>query len=184
MSFKKSLKNEKAVIVIDMLEDFVYGALKNVRAKRIIPKIAGLVNHARKKGWIVVYANDAHLPGDPEEKVWGPHAMAGSKGAQVISELKPKKGDFVLGKRTYSGFYETGLDLLLRDNGVSELVITGQHTHICVRHTCADAFARNYKITVPEDGVESFSDSDHKNGLEYLKICYGANIVKTSSLIV
>jgi len=149
MSFKKSLKNEKAVIVIDMLEDFVYGALKNVRAKRIIPKIAGLVNHARKKGWIVVYANDAHLPGDPEEKVWGPHAMAGSKGAQVISELKPKK-----------------------------------HTHICVRHTCADAFARNYKITVPEDGVESFSDSDHKNGLEYLKICYGANIVKTSSLIV
>src|SRR3990170_8631518 len=94
---------KRAVIVIDMLEDFVYGALKNKRAKRIIPNIKKLLFYARRKGWTVVYANDAHLPGDPEEKVWGPHAMAGSRGAQVISELKPKRGDYVLGKRTYSG---------------------------------------------------------------------------------
>ncbi len=177
------IKQKRAVIVIDMLDDFVYGALKNDRAKRIIPNIANLLAHARKRDWLVVYANDAHLPGDPEEKVWGPHALAGTQGAQVIKELRPQKRDYVLGKRTYSSFYETGLDLLLRQKGVNEVVLTGQHTHICVRHTSADAFIRNYSIVVPEDGVESFTDQDHTRGLEYLKMCYAVKIVKTSQLL-
>ena len=175
-------KQKYAVIVIDMLEDFVYGALKNERAKRIIPNIAKLLALARKNGWLVVYANDAHLPGDPEERVWGPHALAGTPGAQVIKELRPHKGDYVLGKRTYSSFYETGLDLLLRQRGVDSVIITGQHTHICVRHTSADAFAKNYAIIVPKDGVETFSDADHENGLAYLKMCYAAKIVRTQDL--
>lgn len=177
------MKNKKAVIVIDMLEDFVYGALKNERSERIIPNIKKLLDHARKMGWLVVYSNDAHLPGDPEEKVWGAHAMAGTPGAEVIGELSPKKGDFVFPKRTYSGFYETGLDLMLREHNIDEVIITGQHTHICVRHTSADAFVRNYLITVPEDGVESFTDEDHSKGLEYLKMCYRAKIVKTEDLL-
>ena len=70
-----------AVIVIDMLDDFVTGALANPRSERIIPQIAHLLDQARERGWPVVYANDAHLPGDFEERVWGPHALAGSPGA-------------------------------------------------------------------------------------------------------
>jgi nicotinamidase-related amidase len=176
-------KIKTAVIVIDMLEDFVYGSLKNERSKRIIPNIKKLLDYARKNNWVVVYSNDAHLPGDPEEKVWGVHAQAGSKGAEVIKELSPKKEDYILGKRTYSSFYETGLDLILREHGVEDVIITGQHTHICVRHTSADAFARNYNIIVPEDCVESFTDKDHNEGLEYLKMCYKAEIMKTKDLI-
>lgn len=174
--------SKKAVIVIDMLEDFVYGALKNDRARKIIPNIKKLLGYARKQGWIVVYSNDAHLPGDPEERVWGRHAMKGSDGAKVIKDLKPEKNDFVLDKRTYSSFYETGLDLILREHGVEEVIITGQHTHICVRHTSADAFARNYKIIIPEDCVESFTQEDHEGGLKYLKLCYGVITVKTEDL--
>jgi nicotinamidase-related amidase len=177
------MKSTKALIIIDMLEDFVYGSLKNDRAKRIIPNIAKFLIYARKNNWVVIYANDAHLPGDPEEKVWGPHALAGTQGAQVIKELRPSKGDFVLGKRTYSSFYETGLDLLLREKGIDTVILTGQHTHICVRHTSADAFSRNYQIVIPEDCVESFNDEDHKNGLAYLKMCYGAVVVKSSNLM-
>ena len=139
----KSNKEKYAVVVIDMLHDFVYGALKNDRAKKIIPPLKKLLSHARKNGWLVVYANDAHLPGDPEEKVWGAHALAGTPGAQVIKELMPEKGDVVLPKRTYSAFHETGLDLLLRQHGITKVIVTGQHTHICVRHTSADAFSRN-----------------------------------------
>jgi nicotinamidase-related amidase len=183
MKRKHMDSTKKAVIVVDMLEDFVYGSLKNERSKRIIPNIAKLLDHARKNGWVVVFANDAHLPGDPEEKVWGAHALAGSPGAEVIKELAPQKGDFVIGKRTYSAFYETGLDLILRELKVEEVIITGQHTHICVRHTSADAFARNYSITIPEDCVESFTDDDHQGGLKYLEMCYKAHIVKTPDLV-
>ena len=40
-------------------------------------------------GWVVVFSNDAHEPGDPELRVWGEHAMAGTPEAQVIPQLEP-----------------------------------------------------------------------------------------------
>jgi len=123
-----------AVIIIDMLDDFVTGALANPRSERIIPNIAELAARARERGWPVVYANDAHLPGDFEERVLGPHALAGTAGARVIEALAPQPGDLELPKRVYSAFHETGLDLYLRQHGVDTVILTGQHTNICVRH--------------------------------------------------
>lgn len=172
-----------AVIVIDMLEDFVNGALANPRSQRIIPNIARLAADARDRAWPVVFANDAHLPGDAEERVWGPHALAGTPGAQVIPELAPQAGDLELPKRYYSSFYETGLDGFLRQNDVDTVILTGQHTHICVRHTAADALYRGYRIVVPPDAVESFSDDDHTSGLAYLAAVYGAELTPVSELL-
>lgn len=73
-----------------------------------------LLKQARRdrEEWLVVYADDAHLPQDFELQVWGEHAMAGTAGAEIIPELAA--GDLVLPKRTYSSFHETGLDPLLR----------------------------------------------------------------------
>lgn len=172
-----------AVVIVDMLDDFVTGALANPRSEAIIPAIARLAAHARERGWPVVYANDAHLPGDVEERVWGPHALAGTPGAQVIAELEPQEGDIVLPKRFYSAFYETGLDSLLRQNDVDTVIICGQHTHICVRHTSADALYRGYRIVVPPDAVESFTQADQESGLEYLAAVYGAELTPVSELV-
>jgi nicotinamidase-related amidase len=164
----------KALVVIDMLNDFVTGSLKNPRAEKIIPTIQQLVAGARadRTDWLVVYANDAHLPQDFELRVWGEHAMAGTPGADVIPELTPAEGDFVLPKRTYSSFHETGLDDLCRQFGVDALVLTGQHTNICLRHTMADAFFRGYDVVVPKDAVEAISEEDHESGLKYLEVMY------------
>jgi len=130
----------EAVVVIDMLEDFVTGALKCERADRIIPNIKKLVETSRKKTIPIIYSSDAHLPTDFELKKWGKHAMKGTRGAEVISQLKPAKEDIVLEKRAYSGFFETGLDSVLRNLKVDTLILTGLHTNMCVRHTAADAF--------------------------------------------
>lgn len=171
-----------AVVIVDMLDDFVTGALANPRSERIIPAIAALAAHARERGWPVVYANDAHLPGDYEERVWGPHALAGSPGARVIAELAPQEGDVELPKRFYSAFFETGLDSLLRQNGVDTIILCGQHTHICVRHTAADALYRGYRIIVPPEAVESFTREDHEAGLAYLAAVYGAELTPVAEL--
>jgi len=173
----------EAVLVIDMVKDFVTGKLKCGRAGRIIPNIRKLLEAARKHGKPVVYVGDSHLKSDVELGLWGEHGMAGSEGAEVIPELEPREGDYVLGKRTYSAFYETGLDPLLRSQGVNKVIITGLHTNICDRHTAADAFFRGYKIVVVEDGVEAFSDKDHLEGLEYLRKIYGAEIKKADDII-
>jgi nicotinamidase-related amidase len=175
----------KALLVIDMLNDFVTGKIANPRAEGIIPNIRDLVEKARsdRDDWLIVYANDAHLPEDFELKVWGEHAMAGTPGADIIPELASAKEDFILPKRTYSSFHETGLDPLLRQFGVDTLVLTGQHTNICLRHTTADAFFRGYRVIVPRDGVEAISEEDHQSGLAYLETMYKADVPYTKEVL-
>jgi len=173
----------EALIVIDMLNDFVTGKLKVERAKRIVPNIKRLIQVARTADVPIIYANDAHLPADSELKKWGKHAMKGTRGAEVIPQLKPNKGDYVLEKRTYSGFFETGLDLLLRELNVDSIVLTGLHANICIRHTAADGFFRGYRIVVPSDATEALSEQEYQQGLEYLKEIYDAEITETDRLV-
>ncbi len=180
--------NRPAVIIIDMLNDFVTGQLKCERAMHIIPNIKKLAATAHKHGKPVIYSNDAHLDVDEEVLArWGKHAMKGTKGAKVIPELAATKKDYTLEKRTYSSFYETGLDMLLRNlyrgEGVKTIIITGLHTNMCVRHTAAGAFFRGYKIVVAQDGVEAFTKEDHEQGLAYLKSVYNAKILAVDKII-
>ncbi len=180
--------NNPAIIVIDMLNDFVTGKLEVERTKYIIPNLKRMVEAARDNKIPVIYCNDAHYPQDVEvTRKWGNHAIKGTEGAQVIPELKPAKEDYVVEKRTYSGFYETGLDPLLRslckDEGVKTVILGGLHTHMCVRHTAADAFFRGYRIIVVKDGVEAFTRKDHEEGLKYLENVYNAKIMKADEII-
>lgn len=176
-------RKSEAVVVIDMLNDFVTGKLRCERADRIIPNLKKLLAEARKEGIPVIYSNDAHLKEDFELRVWGEHAMKGTKGAEVIPELRPEGSDYVFEKRTYSAFFETGLDQLLRSLSVTKLYITGLHTNICDRHTSADAFFRGYSLVIVQDAVEAFDEKTHAEGLEYLKANYGAELMTTEDVI-
>jgi len=178
----------KAIIIVDMLNDFVTGDLKTERAAIIVPNLKKLVEAARKYGVPVIYSNDAHYKHDFEViRKWGGHAIKGTPGAQVIPELAPREEDFIVEKRVYSGFHETGLEPLLRSlyggKGVDTVILGGLHTHICVRHTAADAFFRGYKIVIASDGVEAFSQKDHEEGLKYLKEVYNAEIKTVDEII-
>jgi nicotinamidase-related amidase len=172
-----------ALIVDDILHDFVYGKLKSKSAAGIIPSTKRLISAARRAKVPVIYVCDAHLPSDPEIKLWGPHAMKGTSGARVVDDLKPKKGDYVLEKRVYSSFHETGLDLLLKDLKMDTVVIVGLYSDICVRHSAADAFYRGYKITIPRDCVQSLAEGENERGLEYMKKIYNANITTSKDLM-
>ena len=175
---------KKAVILVDMLNDFVTGALTCDRAKAIVPHLEKLVREARKKGVYVIYANDAHIKGiDRELELWDDHAIIGTEGAEVIPELAPQEGDFVIPKRRYSGFFGTDMHLLLTELGVDTVIMTGLHAHMCVRHTTADAYYWGYKIIVPTDATESFTREDYEYGIQYLKDIYGAKLTTVDELI-
>jgi len=178
----------KAVIIIDLLNDFVTGDLKTERAARIVPNLKKLIEAARKHDVPVIYSNDAHYKHDFEVvRKWGAHAIKGTPGAQVIPELAPTEEDFIVEKRAYSGFYETGLEPLLRSlyggKGADTVILGGLHTHICVRHTTADAFFRGYKIIIANDGMEAFTQKEHKEGLKYLREVYNAEIKTVDEII-
>lgn len=172
------------VIVVDVINDFVTGPLKCERAQRIIPNIRRLLDFARKKGISLIYTNDTHLPGiDEEFELWPAHALVGTRGAEVIDELKPEKGDYVIQKRRYSAFFGTSLDLLLRELKVDTLVLVGLVTNVCIQNTAADAFFQGYRIIVPEDCVEAKTEEAQKTAIEYMKKIYGCKITNVDKLM-
>ena len=173
-----------AVIVIDMINDFVSGVFKSDRAAKVIPNIKALLEHARKQKAPVIYATDAHLPRiDPEFEVWGKHAEAGSWGAEIVNELKPKKGDLRVLKRKYSAFQGTDLDQLLRELKVDTVILTGVVTDICIQHTAADAFFKGYKIIVPKDCVEAVDAATQEAAIKFLRKAYGPEITTSKDLL-
>jgi nicotinamidase-related amidase len=172
----------RALIIVDMLNEFVDGKLANRKAQAIIPPLGRLLQHARDQDWVVVFSNDAHQPGDPELSVWGEHAMAGTPEAEVIPQLAPREGEIVSPKRVYGAFDFTGLDAQLKERGVDEVVITGQHTHICVRHSSYGASIRGYAVIIPRDAVCGFEDVDEEEALAYLQMAYGAEITTVNEI--
>lgn len=109
--------------------------------------------------------------------------MAGTPEAEVIPQLTPREGEIVSPKQVYGAFDFTGLDERLKQRGVDEVVITGQHTHICVRHSSYGALIRGYTITIPRDAVCGFEGVDEDEALAYLEMAYGAAITTVDELV-
>src|ERR1044072_2686348 len=172
----------KSPIIVDFPGAFVDGSLASPRAQAIVAPLARLLDHARQDGWAVVFSNDAHHPDDPEIAIWGEHAMEGTPGAQVVAALAPRDGEIISPKRHYGAFDDTGLTEQLKALGVDEVVITGQHTHICVRHSSYGALRNGFAIAVPRDAVCAFEGVDEDEALEYLKMAYGATVTTADEL--
>jgi nicotinamidase/pyrazinamidase len=155
-----SFKPDGALLVIDMLNDFIKkgGSLMVPGAERIVPKVREVLGEARRAAVPVIYIADAHLPDDSEFEVWPSHALQDEWGGEVIDELAPLKGDFMIRKRRYSAFFATDLDLLLRERGILHLYLAGVLTNICIYATALDASMRGYGVSVFRDGVASLSE--------------------------
>lgn len=173
----------RAVIIVDMINDFVYGKFGGERPQATIPCIKKLLEHSRENDIPVIYLKDAHRESDPEMEVWGEHAMKGTEGSQIIDELKPMEGDYVLEKTQYSSFFETGLTDLLRSLEVEEVIIVGVTTDICVRHTAADAFFRGFRILVPRGCVNTLSDEVQERALQEMENLYKTKVVDLDQVI-
>jgi nicotinamidase-related amidase len=168
----------RALLVIDMLKDFVEenGALPVKGAADLIPRINRVINEFRCRGEPIIFIADTHAPDDKEFEIWPQHCVKESEGAQVVEELEKEGNDEVVEKTTYSAFYNTRLEELLREKGVDELVLTGVLTNICVLHTAADAAMRGYKVRVLRDCVTSSTKDAHEWALRHMKQVLDATI--------
>ena len=173
---------KKALLVIDMLNDFVLeGAPLEVPQNRdILPALSRRIRSSRAAGISVIFVCDEHLPDDPEfsRMGWPPHAVRGTDGARVVAELAPQDSDYVVLKKTYSSFFETELDPLLTSLGVEELEVTGCVSNICVMSAVADAALRGYRVLVPVDSVASIDESDGAFAFRQMEDVYGATVVR------
>lgn len=172
----------KALIIVDMIKEFVTGRFGSEPAQRIVPTIKGLISLFKEKGHKVIYACDAHKPWDKEFEIWGEHALENSEGAQVVDELQPAPDDIIIKKRRYDAFWGTDLEMTLKEFGINELFIVGISTDICVLNTVAGAFYRGFKTYVITDATASITEEGYKNGLEYIKKIYGAVLLPSEEV--
>lgn len=171
------LLEHPAILIVDMLNDFCKpgGAMVLEGSAVIFDPISQLVEAFRKNRHPVIYVNDCHRPGcyDKEFEKRTPHCIDGTWGAGVIDELKPQEGDYCVKKRRFSGFFQTDLDLILRELGIQTVVVTGVVTNICVRSTCHDAFFRGYKVVVPKDCVRATAPREQVSTLWDIETHFG-----------
>lgn len=170
----------KALIVVDMLKDFINedGALYcGDEARKIIPFIKKRIDDVRAEENVVIFLKDTHSIDDAEFDMFPPHCVEGTAGAEIIDELKVKENDIIIPKSRYSGFYGTNLEQVLLDKKVNDVEIVGVCTSICVMDTVGDLRNRDYAVSVLEEGVADFDSEAHRFSLIRMKKTYGAKIV-------
>lgn len=170
-----------AILVIDILggKNGVVPGLENMAENA-----AKIVDVAREKGLPIIFSNDAHIPGlDKELELWGEHGIRGSEGAKTLDCLHEQEGDYVILKRRYDGFFQTDLDLTLKELGVDTLIAFGCDTNICVLQTLSSAYFLGYKTIVPADACGTFLIGSQEGGLEYFSRCYDSRVISTKQVL-
>ncbi len=127
-----------ALLVIDMQSALV--ALAH-RASATVAAIAGLRARARAAGVPVVFAQQRDEELEP-----------GTEGWRIVPELAPAAADTVVPKAAPDSFLGTEPDAVLRARGVTEVVVTGSATEICVESTARQALSRGYDVVLVADG--------------------------------
>lgn len=177
----------KAILIIDMLEDFFReGALKSIR-KKLIERINVLTYRARSFGVPIVWVRqefredleDAFLVMKKRNiKI----TIAGSPGCEILAELEKAASDYEIVKKRYSAFYGTKLDELLSELKVKELLLAGVNSHACIRTAAIDAYQRDMEVTIPRECVASYDIEHHNVTLRYLGHAI-ANIVNLDDVL-
>jgi nicotinamidase-related amidase len=172
---------KEALLIIDMLNDFVLeGApLEVPDSRKVIPVIKKEMEKAKAAGSPIIFVCDAHDKEDREFSKfgWPAHAVDGTKGAEVVDDLKPQQNDVLIKKTTYSSFYNTTLDETLKKLGAGSLILTGCVTHICILFAASEAVLRDYKVMVIKGGVAGLAKEDHDAAIRIMKNVLGAKII-------
>lgn len=150
-----------------------------------VRKIQPILKLFREKNWPVLYPHVAPKlafdKGRLAAKV--PSIMTiPEKGYEFVEEIAPVDGDVLVPKKHPSAFFGTALTSYLIDADVDTLVVTGCTTSGCVRGSVVDAFAYNFRVAVPEDGVYDRSKVSHAVNLFDMSEKY-ADVMPTEDLL-
>lgn len=168
-----------ALLVVDMLNDFFEegGAMVLPGGKSLYKPIATLLEAARAKNIPVFWLNQWLRKDDSLFKKRVPHCIVNSWGAEIVESLPQHPEDIIIHKRRYSGFFQTSLDLYLRERNIKYVIVTGVVTNICVRSTVNDAFFLGYEVIVPRDCVEATSPEHQETHLYDINTHYGSVLI-------
>ena len=145
-----------AVIVVDMINEFCKPGGKMVLPgyEKLVPPQLIVIDAARKAGAPVIWVHDSHRRNMRRDREWvkrTPHGVEGTWATEIIEDLGARGDEIHVIKHRYSSFFQTDLDVTLKDMLIDQLIVFGVVTNICVRSTVHDAFFNGYEVVVPRD---------------------------------
>jgi nicotinamidase-related amidase len=182
-----------ALVLIDMQRDFLepggFGAALGNDVTRLQAAVApcrAVLAAARDRGLLVIHTREGHRPdlsdaprlkverGDPALRIGAPGPMGrilvrGEPGHDIIAALYPRPGEPVIDKPGKGAFYQTDLDLMLRNRGIETLLVGGVTTEVCVNTTVREANDRGFRCLVLADCCASYFPEFHAAGLAMIK---------------
>ena len=182
-----------ALIIIDMQRDFLepggFGEMLGndvSQLRRTIAPNQALLAAWRASGLPVIHTREGHRPDlsdlPPAKKVRGKGdktigdlgpmgriLVRGEPGHDIIPELFPLATEPVIDKPGKGAFFATDLHAILQNLGVTQLVVTGVTTEVCVHTTVREANDRGYDCLVPGDCVGSYFPDFHDMGLRMIQ---------------
>ena len=195
-------KDITALVVIDPYNDFiseggkVWDRLKGVaEANGCVPHMSQVLEATRDAGIQVFYAlHHRYRPGDYEnwkyiapiqKAAWSRKTFEyGSWGGQLRSEFEPRPGDIVAQEHwCSSGFANTDLDLLLKRQGIQQLIMMGLIAHTCLEATVRFGAELGYEVTVVRDATASYSDEEMHAALEINIPNYATAILSAEEIV-
>src|ERR1700689_4554636 len=184
---------ECALVVIDMQRDFLepggFGEMLGndvAQLRRTIEPNQRLLSAWRAAGLQVIHTREGHRPDladlPPAKKIRGRSATSigdagpmgrilvrGEAGHDIIPELYPSPGEPVIDKPGKGAFFQTDLDLMLRNRGIDTLFVCGVTTEVCVNTTVREANDRGFRCIVLSDCCASYFPEFHEMGLAMIK---------------
>ena len=181
-----------ALVIIDMQRDFLEPGGFGETLGNDVGLLAATVGPcrrvlaaARETGLLVVHTREGHRPdmadappakverGDPSVRIGAEGPMGrilirGEAGHDIIPALAPLPGEPVLDKPGKGAFYQTDLELLLKNRGIENLLVCGVTTEVCVHTTVREANDRGYRCVVLSDCCGSYFPEFHEVGLRMI----------------
>lgn len=143
--------SKQALIIIDIQNDyFENGALELVNPIEASLNAGKVLEYFRKNNLPIAHIQ--HISANPEAL---PVFVEGTPGVEIHENVKPIAGENVFQKYYPNSFRETSLFEYLKENDVTEVIITGMMTHMCIDATTRAAFDFGYKCTVIGDACAS-----------------------------
>ncbi len=182
-----------ALIVVDMqYEESPQGSLPVHSWEEVVKNAERVLTVCREKSIPIVYTRTTRRPDgidshsfDSRQKDGTPsYSVEGSREAQIVEELQPKRNDIVVNKQRWSAFFQTNMEIMLQGLGVKHLIMIGVFTDSCFLTTVYDAFFRGYRISIIKDACGAGTDTAHKTSiLDMANWVYGCSIFKADEMI-
>jgi nicotinamidase/pyrazinamidase len=190
MSMSAVNATRDVLIIVDVQNDFCPGgALAVPGGQQVVPIINRLLQHH----WLSVATKDWH-PADhcsfkPQGGPWPPHCVQHTSGAELHPDLDATAIQLVITKGSYpdqdaySGFQDTDLAKILREKGVTRVVLCGLATDYCVRSTALDAMREGFAVVVLQDAIRGVevNPGDCQRALEELRQA-GVQLISSADL--